>query len=241
VKLIVMSRTYRQSSLVSEALQERDPANRLYARQSRYRFPAELIRDNSLFISGLLVDDVGGASSRPYQPTGYYAHLNFPKRTYKSDKDKNQYRRGVYVHWQRQFLHPMLSAFDAPTREECTARRPVSNTPSAALVLLNDPTFLEAAKVFAEKVQAHKGTEKEKIQWAWRRTVSRFPTDEEVKLSSQLLADSLEHYQEKPEAVKELVSVGLSELPAAQQTPEFAAWMSFTHALLNLSETITRN
>jgi hypothetical protein len=117
IKQIVLSQTYRQHSLASEDLTERDPENRLYARQSGYRLPAEMIRDNALAVSGLLNPDVGGASVKPYQPPGYYRHLNFPTRNYNHDEDRRQWRRGLYVHWQRQFLHPMLKAFDAPSRE----------------------------------------------------------------------------------------------------------------------------
>ena len=120
--------------------------------RSRYRLPAEMIRDSALSISDLLVHRYGGGSARPYQPKGYYQHLNFPKRSYKEDVSEGQYRRGVYMHWQRQFLHPMLRAFDAPRREECEPRRPISNTPLAALTLLNDPTFVESARALAMKV-----------------------------------------------------------------------------------------
>ena len=105
-----------------------DPFNERFARQSRKRLSAEMIRDTVLSLSGLLVRDIGGPSVKPPQPDGYYRHLNFPPRRYKADKGEAQWRRGVYVHWQRQFLHPMLRAFDAPTREECTTQRPVSNT-----------------------------------------------------------------------------------------------------------------
>ncbi|NNM30049.1 MAG: DUF1549 domain-containing protein, partial [Akkermansiaceae bacterium] len=147
VKLMVTSRAYRQSSLAPPEMRERDPHNQLVARQSRFRLPAEMMRDNALAIAGLLVNEHGGKSVKPYQPAGYYRHLNFPPRKYAADTGAGQWRRGVYVHWQRQFLHPMLRAFDAPTREECTAERPRSNTPVAAMVLLNDPTFLEAARV----------------------------------------------------------------------------------------------
>ena len=162
VRLLVTSRAYRQSSLEPPALRETDPENRLYARQSRSRLPAEVIRDNALSLAGLLVLDVGGGPAKPYQPVGYYRHLNFPKREYQADKDSQQWRRGVYTHWQRQFLHPMLRAFDAPSREECTTQRPRSNTPLAALVLLNDPTFVEAARVFAQRVMT-KGDDGERI------------------------------------------------------------------------------
>ena len=146
------SRAYRQSSVASTGLRQRDPYNQLTARQSRYRLPAEMVRDNALAISGLLVLDQGGLPAKPYQPEGYYRHLNFPTRKYVAHLDERQWRRGLYVHWQRQFLHPMMKAMDAPSREECTAQRPRSNTPTAALVLLNDPTFVEAARAFAARI-----------------------------------------------------------------------------------------
>ncbi len=132
IKQIVHSRAYKQSSLETPAQFAQDPDNRFYARQSRYRLPAEFVRDNALSISGLLDPTIGGPSVKPYQPAGYYRHLNFPTRTYHAHTDSRQWRRGVYVHWQRQFLHPMLKAFDAPSREECVAGRPRSNTPLAA-------------------------------------------------------------------------------------------------------------
>ena len=172
VRLIVNSRTYRQSSLVDTKALERDPANRLLARQGRFRFPAETIRDNALAIGGLLNDRMGCAVSRTYQRP-VTTRLIFPKRVYKADAD-SQHRRGVYMHWQRQFLHPMLRAFDAPTREECTAQRPVSNTPLAALTLMNDPTFVEAAKGFAVRILSEGGTTRtERLTWAWQAALGR--------------------------------------------------------------------
>ena len=148
-----------------------------------------MIRDNALVVSGLLVDELGGASVKPYQPVGYYRHLNFPQRKYSHHADTRQWRRGVYVHWQRQFLHPMLKAFDAPSREECTAERPRSNTPTAALVLLNDPTFVEAARVFAERIVRKGGTDMaSRLKFAYREALSREPTPAEMDVLSQLLA-----------------------------------------------------
>ncbi len=145
LRRLVLSRAYRQSSVATPAERKADPENRWFARQSRYRLPAESVRDQALATGGLLVRRVGGASVKPYQPIGYYRHLNFPTRSYMPHLDERQYRRGVYIHWQRQFLHPMLKALDAPSREECTARRPRSNTPLEALVMLNDPSMVEAA------------------------------------------------------------------------------------------------
>ncbi len=145
-----------------------DPNNRLYAGQAAYRLPVEMVRGNALAISGLLVQQIGGASVKPYRPVGYYRHLNFPERTYEQDNDERQWRRGVYVHRQRQFLHPMLKAFDAPSREECTAQRAQSNTPMAALVLLNDPTFVEAARAFATRsLDSGSKTDDERPGWAF--------------------------------------------------------------------------
>ena len=144
-----MSNAYRQSSHASSELREIDPYNRWLARQGRSRLDAELIRDKALAISGLLITRIGGISVKPYQPPGYWAHLNFPTREWQNGTGEELYRRGLYTHWQRQYLHPSLSAFDAPSREECTADRPRSNTPLQSLVLLNDPSYVEAARAFA--------------------------------------------------------------------------------------------
>ena len=173
VRLIVNSQTYQQSSLPRSELADSDPFNRLLARQSRYRLDAELIRDNALAVSGLLVDEIGGRSVKPYQPAGLLRHLNFPRRTYQQDSGTAQYRRGVYTHWQRQFLHPAMKSFDAPAREECTAERPRSNTPLAALVLLNDPSYVEAARVFAEQLLSSDiNTDEARITQAIRQALS---------------------------------------------------------------------
>ena len=146
VKLLVMSATYRQDARLRPELHDLDPGNRLLASQSPRRLEAEFVRDNALAISGLLNLDLGGPSVYPYQPAGYYSNLQFPDRDYVTDADDRQYRRGVYMHWQRTFLQPMLANFDAPPREECTVARNVANTPQQALTLLNDPSFVEAAR-----------------------------------------------------------------------------------------------
>jgi hypothetical protein len=242
VRLIVTSRAYRQSSVETPALRERDPENRLYARQSRFRLPAEMVRDNVLAVSGLLVLDVGGPSAKPYQPAGYYRHLNFPKREYAADKDARQWRRGVYTHWQRQYLHPMLRAFDAPTREECTAQRPRSNTPLAALVLLNDPTFLEAARAFATRgLEAGGMADAERIGWLFREATSRRPDDLEQGVLTKLLEKNRTRYKADPKAADELVKAGLAPAPKGADVPELAAWTAVCRALLNLNETMSRD
>lgn len=242
MKLLVLSRAYQQSSLARDPLPSEDSENRLFARQSRYRLPAELIRDNALCISGLLKKDLGGDSSRPYQPAGYYRHLNFPERTYTADSDQRQWRRGVYVHWQRQFLHPMLRAFDAPSREECTAERPRSNTPLAALVLLNDPTFLEAARALAERMIREGGpTPRSRIAFAFQLAVSRAPDVEEEELLKNLLRESRVLYRQDPQAAEDLIQIGHRTAAEELEPVELAAWTTVARAVLNLHETITRN
>jgi hypothetical protein len=242
VRLIVQSAAYRRSSNADAAQRARDPDNVWLARQGRPRLLAELIRDQALAVSGLLVASIGGRSARPYQPEGYYAHLNFPPREYVADRDDNQYRRGVYVHWQRTFLHPMLLAFDAPTREECTAQRPISSTPTAALVLLNDPSFVEAARALAANILAQKvSDDAARIDWAWRQVLGREAESEEAIVVAKLLEKHRVEFAADPSAAEALVSVGISPRPEAANVPELAAWTSVSRVLLNLNETITRN
>ncbi len=241
VRLIVTSATYRQSSLMRPELNERDPFNRLLARQSRFRLPAEMVRDNALWVSGLLVPDVGGPSVKPYQPDGYWDYLNFPKRTYVADTGSGQYRRGVYTHWQRLFLHPMLKAFDAPSREECTAERPVSNTPLAALALLNDPTFVEAARSLAEAVLGQGGSDtSHRLDLAFRRTLNRDPSSDEREQLRRLLQADLRDFEMNPERAGKLLRTGLKPVDAKANIPELAAWTSVCRAVLNLHESIVR-
>lgn len=241
---IILTRTYRQSSRATAEQLTRDPGNRLFSRQARFRLPAEMVRDNALAVSGLLVNQLGGISIRPYQPAGYYRHLNFPRRTYKSDTNSNQWRRGVYMHWQRQFLHPMLRAFDAPSREECTAQRAHSNTPLAAMALLNDPTFIEAARSLALRVVQEGGeSDSARLAYAFRLTLSRVPTQFESRTLQQLLDQSRQRYEQSPQEADRVTKVGLAQQKIAEhiKTTEIAAWTTIARVLLNLSETITRN
>lgn len=240
VKLIVTSKTYRQSSDATASLMEQDPYNLLYARQNPRRLPAEFIRDNVLAVSGLLNAQLGGASARPYQPAGYYAQLNFPKREYKQDNDPNQYRRGIYMHWQRSFLHPMLAAFDAPAREECTASREISNTPLQALNLLNDPTFVEAARVLAEDLVKNHDTLAPRLDACFKRVFGRSPGADEAKLLTGLYEHQLASYKANPEAAKSLLGIGLAPVAADLDPSVLSATTSVTRAVLNLHETITR-
>jgi hypothetical protein len=240
VRTIVTSRAYRMPSAASPDLLARDPDNRLLGRQGRWRLPAEGVRDTALAASGLLVERLGGASVHPYQPAGYYRHLNFPQREYQQDDDDRQWRRGLYVHWQRMFLHPQLLAFDAPTREECTAVRMRSNTPKAALVLLNDPTFVEAARKLAELAIKNGGSDDEKLAFLWKRTLSRAPDSEELTLARGLLARRRADYAADPQAAAELLAVGIAPRDKNLDERELAAWAATSRAVLNLHEAIAR-
>lgn len=242
IRLMVSSKAYAQSSIVSPTLNEEDPLNQLFARQSRFRVDAEMIRDNALFISGLLSEKIGGRSVKPYQPAGYWRHLNFPSRKWSHDNNKDQYRRGLYTHWQRSFLHPSLLAFDAPSREECTAERPRSNTPLQALVLLNDITYVEAARSFAERIIKEGGTDlNARINWALNTALSRKGTDKEIQILSELQAQQNNRYKEDVDAAKAFNSTGIKPPPENIDPVELASWTSVARTILNLHETITRH
>jgi hypothetical protein len=241
IRTIVTSHTYRQSSLTDSKLDAKDPDNRLLARQSRFRIEAELVRDVSLAAAGLLVEKFGGPSVRPYQPDGYLTALNFPKREYSASRGEDLYRRGVYTHWQRSFLHPSLLAFDAPTREECTVNRVNSNTPLQALVLLNDPIFVEAARVFAQKILAQGGaTLDRRMEWAFLRALGRKPEAEERRILADLYRKSLTQFRADPASARKFVHTG--EAPVSENIPSagLAAMTTVARAILNLNETITR-
>ncbi|HWA98001.1 MAG TPA: PSD1 and planctomycete cytochrome C domain-containing protein [Pirellulales bacterium] len=242
VRLIVTSNTYRQSSNMSPGLRELDPAGRLLACQMPRRLEAEFVRDNALAIAGLLNLERGGPSVRPYQPEGYYANLQFPNRDYVPQLDDRQYRRGVYMHWQRTFLHPMLANFDAPSREECTAARIVSNTPQQALTLLNDPEYVEAARVFAARLLRDRLLERDedKLNAAYHSALAREPSAAERSSLLEFLAAQRAHYTARHDDAEKLLEVGIAPHSAKLDATELAAWTSVARVILNLHETITR-
>lgn len=241
VRLMVTSTTYRQSSIETPAIRERDPMNKLFARQSRYRLDAEFVRDTALSISGLLNPAIGGPSVKPFQPAGYWAALNFPEREWQKDTGEKVYRRGMYTHWQRTFPHPAMIAFDAPSREECTCERPKSNIPQQALVLLNDPEFVESARVFAQHTISRSGVDDNaRLAWAFEKATGRKPKDEEAGVLSELLAKHRKQFAAKPDEVKKLLSIGDTPMQKDVSAAELAAWMSVCRVILNLHETITR-
>jgi len=240
IQLMLRSETYRQSSRPTGKQREHDRENIYLARQGRFRLESEFVRDNALAISGLLVDKIGGPSVKPYQPTGYWKHLNFPKRKWAHDTGESQYRRGLYTYWQRSFLHPSLMAFDASSREESTCSRQQSNTPLQALVLLNDPTYVEAARVLAADVFRSTDDFEGRVDAIFQRVLQRDVSDDELAIVKQLFDKHRTQYAEDVEAAKELISVGLAPTPANIPADELAAWTNVARSVLNMQEAITR-
>jgi hypothetical protein len=242
IRLIVTSETYRQSSIPDSATQQRDPENRLLARQNRFRVDAENVRDIALQVSGLLAERFGGPSVRPVEPAGYLAALNFPKREYSASRGADLYRRGLYTTWQRTYLHPSLLNFDAPTREECAVSRTTSNTPLQALDLLNDPTYVEAARVFAQNALANGGrTFNAQLDWAFNLALNRPPAAKERSIMRGLYERNLKRFAADPAGAGELSSEGEAPLPRNENPVRLAAMTTVTRAILSLHELITRN
>ena len=244
-KLIVMSATYRQSSKVTPALEGRDPENRLFARGPRFRLPAEMIRDNALAVSGLLVPKIGGPSVYPYQPPGLWKEMSFGDRftaqVYSVGSGSDLYRRGMYSFWKRTVPPPGLSTFDAPDREKCAVRRALTNTPLQALTLMNAPIYVEAARALAEQILTRGGEDdSRRLTFAYRRATAREPLPKEKDILLTLLQQQAEDYRQDPAAATELLSVGESRYDPGLNEPQLAAWTIVAGAILNLDETITK-
>jgi hypothetical protein len=244
-RLIVTSATYRQSSKVTPTLLDRDPENHLLARGPRSRLTAEMIRDTALFVSGLLHEEIGGPSVFPYQPPGVWEELafgdGFSAQEYKQSIGKDLYRRSLYTFWKRTAPPPELTIFDAPDREKCVARRAQTNTPLQALVLLNDPTYVEAARALAQRAIREDGkTEAIRITHAFRLVTARPPTRDELATLTNLLRREREHYRNHREEALTLLNVGESKRDERIEPSELAAWTVVGSAILNLDETITK-
>jgi hypothetical protein len=244
-RLIVTSATYRQSSKVTATLLEKDPENRLLARGPRFRLPAEMIRDTALAASGLLNDEIGGPSVLPYQPKGLWEELAFgdgySAQSYEQSHGKDLYRRGMYTFWKRTVPPASMATFDAPDREKCTGRRALTNTPLQALVLLNDPTYVEAARALAERALVEGGKDdKSRVAFAFRLATARKPTRKESSVLRGLLETQLASFGRSPQAAAKLLSVGESARDKRLNPVELAAWTTVTSVILNLDETVTR-
>jgi mono/diheme cytochrome c family protein len=244
-RLIVTSATYRQSSRLTPILAERDPWNRLLARGARFRLSAEAIRDNALAVSGLLRDKLGGPSVSPYQPAGLWEDVvvgaDYEGTVYKQEHGDGLYRRGMYTFWKRTVPPPALNTFDAPEREVCTVRRARTNTPLQALVLLNDPTYLEAARMLAERMMTAGGdTPDARITYAFRLATARTPQPTEIAVLREAFEKRLASFGKDREAALQLLASGESPRYAALDVSELAAWTAVASMILNLDETITK-
>jgi hypothetical protein len=243
-RLIVTSAAYRQSSKVTPALHEKDPENRLLARGPRFRLPAEMVRDNALAASGLLREEIGGPSVLPYQPPGLWEELAFGEafsaQEYKQDHGDKLWRRSMYTFWKRTVPPASLNTFDAPDREKCTSRRAVTNTPLQALVTLNDPTYIEAARNLAQHTLLKPGADDARLREAFRQVTARYPNAAELAILRGTLREQLATYQKDPRAAEALLRVGESPVEKSLAAPVLAAWTNVCTVLLNLDEAITK-
>ena len=241
LKTMVMSHTYRQSSQTSEKLQEKDPTNKFLARANSYRLPAEMIRDNALAASGLLVQHLGGESVKPYQPGNLWIEKNsFSHKllNYKETKGDSLYRRGLYTFIRRTAPHPAMTAFDVPSREVCTVKRENTNTPLQALVLLNDIQFVEAAKMLAERMQIEGGETVEKqIAYAFKLAISRSPKKEESEILKDLYESQSQRFKTNPKEAKAFLAVGEKEIDQNLSLYKTAALAIVANTILNHDET----
>jgi hypothetical protein len=247
VRLIVTSATYRQSGAVSKQLHARDPENRLLARGPRLRLQAEFIRDQALAISGLLNAEIGGASVFPYQPKGLWQELasrgdskNWSAQFYEQSHGKDLYRRTMYTFLKRTSPPPTLTTFDAPDRETCTVRRSRTNTPLQALVLMNDPTYVEAARKLAERVMTEAQTVDDRLALAFRLATGRRPNEKELGVLRTVFNKQQEVYRQNQKAALQLLAVGESSRNDGFAAPEVAAYAIVASVVLNLDETVTK-
>jgi hypothetical protein len=239
LRTIALSKTYQQSSLVTGSAPRVDPTNRLLHRAPRHRLGAEELRDSALAIAGILNDRIGGPSFMPYQPADFYKGRN-EEWPWKASDGAEQYRRGVYAFWRRNALHPMFALLDAPPREECTVSRPITNTPLQALVTLNDPTFVEAARVFAQKIMVQETEHEARLRYAFRRATCRTPSEAELAVLRSRYRRQLERFRGDDDAASKLVNIGQYPRDATLDVAEHAAWTAVANMLLNLDEVLTR-
>ncbi|MFN0206691.1 MAG: DUF1553 domain-containing protein [Planctomycetota bacterium] len=239
---IILSAVYRQTSVTTPELLEKDPENRLLARAPRARLSAEMIRDNALAVSGLLVEKIGGKSVKPYQPKGLWKAISGGS-DYKKDKDESQYRRGIYVFWKRGVPYPSMITFDAAKRESCTVTRAYTTTPLQALVLLNDPVYVECAKMLGQRMLKDREAGKDdaaRLKYGFRLCTSRAASEKEIEILTKLLADQREYYKTNAELAKKLITVGDAKVDEKLPEAEIAAWAMVGNALLNLDAAIRK-
>jgi len=238
IKLIALSATYQQSSEISEEKYQLDPSNVLLSRGPNKRLNAEMLRDQALAASGLLNSKVGGKWVKPYQPPGIWKELanQIGENKYRPGKGPDLYRRSLYSYWKRTIPPPVMLTFDASERAVCVLKRQSTSTPLQALVLLNDPQFVEASRVLAQSVISSYDDEQTWIPVIFRSLTSRFPNSEEIKRLDTLYENEKQHYQEQPDAALQLLSVGSYPRGTDLSVTELAALTIVTNTILNLDE-----
>jgi hypothetical protein len=237
---IVESSTYRQSSRVGEELTRIDPENRWLARGPRFRMSAEMLRDQALAIAGLLNERPGGPSFYPYLPEGLWSEIATTTQ-YQRSPESEIFRRSLYGYWKRTVSNPTMAVFDAPSREVCSVRRGRTNTPLQALTLLNDVTYVEAARGLAALVSRDVGAgHNERVREMFRRATGRFPSEAELQILMKGLDWHLARFREQPEAARELLTIGDSAIESPMEPTELAAYTAVASTILNLDECVTR-
>jgi hypothetical protein len=243
-RMIVTSAAFRQSSAVTPEKLQKDPENRLICRGPKFRLDAEVLRDRVLEASGLLLQRQYGHGFKPYQPAGLWeevAQSASNTKDYVQDVDPSIYRRTLYLFWKRTSPHPVMSTFDAPTREACAVRRSITNTPLQALTTMNEPAFFEAARKFGEKILATKPTDESRLDFAFRTALSRKPSERE----RTILIGSLKRYQkmfsQRPQDAAGVIQIGLAPIDRKQDFVDQAAWSLIASTLFNLDEFLTQH
>ena len=243
LKKMILSETYQQQSVSNATLDQKDPNNLLLGRANATRLPAEIIRDNALKISGLLNPKVGGESVRPYQPKGLWKEKNNFSTfllEYKESEGEDLYRRGLYTFIRRTSPPPNMLTFDATSREICTVKREITSTPLQALVLLNDPQFFEASRIFAERMIKSKETLEEQITHGFRLATSRFPKKEELNILIDLYNSQYQYYRQNSDKAYQVLSVGQKPRDMNIYSVKTAAMTMVANTLLNHNETYTK-
>ncbi|QEG34412.1 DUF1553 domain-containing protein [Bythopirellula goksoeyrii] len=239
MKTIVMSATYRQSSVCEPELRERDPLNTLLARGPRHRLSAEAIRDSALFTSGLLIEKIGGPPVKPYQPAGLWEEKG--SATYERDKEEGSHRRSIYSFWKRTSPLPSMMTFDASDREVCVVKRQTTATPLQSLVLLNDPQYVEASRALADKLSERADKDiREQVNLAFEKVTSRLPTLAELDILLDLYAEQFEMFQSEPEKADEFLKIGDYRYQTEKNEPSLAALTVVVEAIMNLHESVTK-
>jgi Protein of unknown function (DUF1553)/Protein of unknown function (DUF1549)/Concanavalin A-like lectin/glucanases superfamily/Planctomycete cytochrome C len=240
-KLIVTSAAYRQSSQTTPELMERDPENRLLAHGPRFRLPAEMIRDQALYVAGLLTDKVGGPSIKPYQPAGLWKELSMQDMDYVQSKGADLYRRSLYIFWKRTIAPPMMMNFDAAQRESCVVRETRTNTPLQALDLMNDVTFVEAARFLGQRMMEKGGADPaSRLRYGFRAALGRDPSENEARILRDNLNYHRDYFAGKKDSVDEYLKEGDSPSDPALDRRDLAAYASVASLILNMDEMVTK-